>query len=298
MIRNGSRNPIYINGYTTVRSDWPARFQLYTEYDSKAKRKHYRDEHNGKSITIPAYLKEKLGYTYNNNLAGNPYELGNMTSYSIPEGWPTKDVLSHYSFPTERRKNAFARFRDYIINHVSQDVINALVQQNIINITNKNKAALLMKGTGIMWKHYILQRVADRHKMDVNSEQFQKMIKKKTGKQEVDNEVSSLLLHILHTNGEHWTKDNQAALQNKIYVDFAHALVQAARELTEKEQREGREERSNYINEHFSGQIPQNENYAHTNDQETGEWHDGITPAYNQEHNGEWIEDDDEAWLK
>ncbi|KAK8852600.1 hypothetical protein M9Y10_017588 [Tritrichomonas musculus] len=296
LIRNGSNNPIYINGYTTARSDWPARFNFYTDYD-KAARKQYRNDHDGKSITLPIYLKDKLQYTYNNDFTGNPHDLGNMIGYTIPNGWPTKEALSHYTFPIEKRKSAFARFRDYIINELTQSVCSELVSHHVINITNRNKAALLMKGTGKIWKEYILQRIANRHRMNVDSEPFQKMIKKKAGKQEVDNEVSSLLIHLLHTNGEHWTEDKRIALQRQIWDDFAKALVASAHELTRKEQQEHRTS-SEYLVEGFTGVIPQDANYDHPNYNADGNaWHDGITVPYNAEHDGEWNEEDNEAFL-
>ena len=289
IIKNGSNHPIYINGYTTAKSDWPARFNFYTDYDAAA-RKQYRNEHGGKSITVPIYLKEKLNYSYNNDLNGNPHHLGEMTGYTMPESW--RDYkLDGYSFVKEKRKNAFARFRDYVVSHVVEDVINALRTQNILDITPKFKARLIMMATSKLWKHYILNTVAQkRHFTSTESEEFKKWCKKSEGKRMIDAEVSSLLLHVLHTNGNHWTAEQRAQLRNKIYNDFGHAMVASAQEVNERE-------RENLIHDQYTGQERQGMQYDHRNDDEGGEWHDGITPEYNREQNGEWDLEDDEAFL-
>ncbi len=289
IIKNGSNNPIYINGYTTAKSDWPARFHFYTDYDAAA-RKQYRNEHGGKSITVPIYLKEKLNYNYNNDLNGNPHHLGEMTGYTMPEAW--RDYkLDGYSFVKEKRKNAFARFRDYVVSHVVEDVINALRTQNILDITPKFKARLIMMATSKLWKHYILSTVARKRGFtSVEHEEFKKWCKKSEGKRIVDAEVSSLLLHVLHTNGNHWTAEQRAQLRNKIYNDFGHAMVESAQEVNERE-------RENLIHDRYTGQERQGMQYDHRNDEEGGEWHDGITQEYNREQNGEWDLEDDEAFL-
>ena len=289
IIKNGSNHPIIINGYTTAKSDWPARFHFYTDYDAAA-RKQYRNEHGGKSITVPIYLKEKLNYNYNNDLNGNPHHLGEMTGYTMPEAW--RDYkLDGYSFVKEKRKNAFARFRDYVVSHVVEDVINALRTQNILDITPKFKARLIMMATSKLWKHYILNTVAQkRHFTSTESEEFKKWCKKSEGKRMIDAEVSSLLLHVLHTNGNHWTAEQRAQLRNKIYNDFGHAMVASAQEVNERE-------RENLIHDQYTGQERQGMQYDHQNDDEGGEWHDGITPEYNQERNGEWDAEDDRAFL-
>ncbi|KAK8857785.1 hypothetical protein M9Y10_016197 [Tritrichomonas musculus] len=291
LIRNGSNNPIYINGYTTAKSDWPAQFNFYTDYDAAA-RKQYRDNHGGKSITVPIYLKEKLGYNYNNNFAGDPHALGNMIGYTIPEGWPSREALSHYKFTTEKRKNVFARFRDYIVGHVVNDVVNDLRTQNILDITPKYKARLIMMATSKLWKHYILHNVArKRHFNSIESEAFQKWSKKKDGKRMIDNEVSSLLLHVLHTNGDDWTVQHRTQLRNKIYNDFGHAMVASAQEVNERE-------RELLIHDQYTGQERHGMQYNHQNDDEGGEWKDGVQDAYNEEHDGEWDKEDDTAFLE
>ena len=68
-------------------------------------------------------------------------------------------------------------------------------------------------------------------------------------------------------------------------------MVASAQEVNERE-------RENLIHDQYTGQERQGMQYDHRNDDEGGEWHDGITPEYNQERNGEWDAEDDEAFLQ
>lgn len=284
-IRNGSGHPLYINGYTVGKSDWPARFDFYTHNDADTRRR-YREEHGGQSLTIPEYMKTRLGYSYNNDFASNPHTLGDMVGYQTPEDWNGWQT-SNYRIPKEKRKNAFSRFRDYIINHVSNVVFRVLRENQIADVTNKYKVQILMKAAGILWKAYIINRVAGRHNVNPDSDAFKKWARK-DGKNEIDEEVSSLLLHVLHTNGEHWTAENRAQLQNNLYHDFANATLEAIRASPANVQ--------NIIfhNNEFNRPVPAQ--IQHPNDAEEGEWHENVQDAYNQEHDGRWDVRDDDGW--
>lgn len=233
IIRNGDNHPLTVNGYTTTRSNWPAYHLYYTDrYGmNKQQRNDLKEElENTYGAANPrTYMKRQTHLTYNIDQNGDLHNIGNVTRYQLPNGWDLSR-LTEYTIPTNKRKSAYDRFNTYIIKPVRNRVISYLEEQHAFFIPGTLKGQMYAKVLALMWKHFIINHVANYKHMNVDNEEFQKWLKKKDGKTAVDHTVTRLLYDVVHTR-ENWSEEQRTQLANHLHDKYAQFLNQVCMQM-------------------------------------------------------------------
>lgn len=132
-------------------------------------------------------------------------------------------------YPINKRMSAFERFKKYLIGEKVDDVLNEFREGKHCNIPGKYKIRVIAKAVAELWNSWILSRIANRHGVNVESKAVDKIKKSKQGKEEIDDEVSTLLLHLRLTNESlEWTEQKREALEQQLYQELAEELYKAA----------------------------------------------------------------------
>lgn len=77
IIRNSNGQPLYVNGYTTRKSDHPMRYEFYKTFPTSEGRK-------GK--TIDKFAKQLFNISYDDENE-NFNNLGDVATYKLPDSW-------------------------------------------------------------------------------------------------------------------------------------------------------------------------------------------------------------------
>lgn len=249
-INNSKGEHLFINGYTTRKSDWPIKYMWYNDYQTPAARKEARETYP----TMSAYARNKfnIGFTgdVEEDLEGELDNLGKATTYTTPAELQNvnPDILKKYSgFPRKKRdKSAFERFKQYIANGVINDIIRELNDDHHYHVPGKVKTRLISKVQAQLWKDWIIANVAqtEPHVFDLNDpiglEAFNKWKKTSSGKDAVNSTVTDLLYHLNRTNDDiGWTADQRNALVQALYNDARADIVHFLEELTTGDERAG-----------------------------------------------------------
>ena len=217
-ITNNKGHPLYYNGYTTTKSDWPSRYHYFKDYPTPESR---RDK------SMNQYVNELYGIKYNEpENVEDMHELGVRVSGSRPEAFENYDMRG-YKEPSAREKlSGYSRFQKYVVKRFTDNVIKELEDNHILHIEPKYKIRLIAKASAILWKHLILANIAERHECDVDSKQFADAKKKLSV--EINDEVSDLLNHLNFTHGDEWKEEDREDLNQRVGDLFASALMTAA----------------------------------------------------------------------
>ena len=191
IISNKRGEPMYVNGYTTKRSDYPLTLNYYSKYPSRKDR-----------VVSKKQYKQDLLQTKYVDSGVDPSLFGNVTyNENIPEfaGYN----LDNYTVKEPKRLSAYQRFMKYIIGDVKDSVFDALAQQRGINIPNTLRLSVLAKAAAQIWNEEILTPFFQHY--GVTSPDAQKKIKKARA-DEIDNRVSELIGEMNELNSPTWQR--------------------------------------------------------------------------------------------
>lgn len=234
LITNSKNQPLFINGYTTKKSDYPIRYEFYNDFPTGDDRKQALQEFG----SISKYAKNKFNVQYNDNFDGDLHKLGEMTSWQLPKSWQNYKLDNYKGFPTKKKDlSGFDRFKRYVLGDKFNDVIEVLKQRKICNIPGKYKIRVISKATAELWRYWILAKIAEAHNIRVDGEAMEKIKKTADGKKDINAVVSSLLNDLNLVNPEvDWTEEKRQALENQLYEEIAQAVVHFAEQIVPPEE--------------------------------------------------------------
>lgn len=204
IIRNSKGNPMYINGYTTKRSDYPETLSYYNAYPTRKDRKgHPKNK----------YLKDELYNEESYNDIEHPEDLGNLR-YTKP-AWYDNAYEKGYKLKNlnKNRMGPFRRFQTYI---VKPRFANFLESAGLTDYPKKGP--LLAKVTGALWNEYIVTLLG--HLMQIQENELEKFKKTKQFKELADNEITKMLNKLY--NESEYLEEFDANLS-----DFASTALEA-----------------------------------------------------------------------
>lgn len=182
IIRNAKGDPMYINGYTTKRSDWPETLAYYQAYPK-------RKDRSGHSKAD--YLKNEL-YDIDYNDKTEVLSQRGLIGYTEPE-WYTaaseKYKLMNFKHP---KISPFRRFQRYIVMPLLEDFLQRTYpdyKEGKISIPFKGP--LLAKVSGEAWREAILKPAIEHYK--VSPEDIDSFKKSSEFRDGADNEVTRLI---------------------------------------------------------------------------------------------------------
>ncbi|KAK8887606.1 hypothetical protein M9Y10_038657 [Tritrichomonas musculus] len=245
-IRNANNKYVYVNGYTTTKSDWPMRYGFYNQYPTREARK----ESGFKSAR--EYTNDLFGGHFDVENT-NPYMKGNMLGWTVPESWQNYKHEG-YKKPSNKRMTSYRRFEYFIFRKAFDHAIAKLIANNSIgNITqkplSKYKMQIYSKACAMMWNYYIIHDFVVRlglGNVDPNSKDFDKL--KKKNKQLIDDLVSDLIAHTLYTKDGH-NEQQRKAFSNHIANHAKFAILHAAATLQKPEIFEGHDQQPQEIDD-------------------------------------------------
>lgn len=259
IIKNTKNEPIYINGYTTTKSDYPIRYEFYNSFPTRDARKQAMEHYK----SLSNFAKDKFGVAYNDDFNGDLHALGNMTTWTKPESWANYQLDNYKGFPKKQRNlSAFDRFKRYVLGDKIEDVLGRLASAHNCYIPGKYKIRVISKATALLWKSWILSKVSEEHfNIPVEGEAMEKYKKSSTGKSHINNVVSNLLNHLNLTNEEvGWNEENRSNLENQLYDEIAQAIYHFAEEIVPADELHGRID-GHQMNEPLPEHYPQEEQY-------------------------------------
>lgn len=186
IIRNSKGNPMYINGYTTKRSDYPETLSYYNAYPTRKDRKgHPKNE----------YLRDELYNEESYNDIEHPEDLGNLR-YTKPD-WYDNAYEKGYKLKNlnKNRMGPFRRFQTYIVKPRFENFLESAELTGY-----PKKGPLLAKVTGGLWSYYIVGPLAQL--LQIQENEIEKFKKSKQFKELADNDITNLL-HTLSTDREY-----------------------------------------------------------------------------------------------
>ena len=224
VIMNDKDQPIIVNGWTTKRSDYPARYQYYNKYPTADERK----EH-----PYSTYKHDELyGYQYDDE-NHNMHLRGNITGYN-KNAFPNNWKLGNYNVHTKPRSrlSAYQRFQRYVLKERLDFMIQRLVEANAVPVDDsgnmKDKLKIIAKLTAYLWNKWIIKTVADRYGVGPDDKNFVKFKNKPEGKSEIDSTVTAFYYHMNETN-DNWSEQQRAELEEQFMNDIADKLEQIAK---------------------------------------------------------------------
>lgn len=123
LITNSKNQPIYVNGYTTTKSDYPMRYHYYKDLPPGSKE---RKEFIANGGTMSDYGRRLFEIKYNDDFDGNLHDLGKITSYQMPAVWKDYHLSNYKGVPLEKHMPAFERFKKYVLGDKFKNVFDKL----------------------------------------------------------------------------------------------------------------------------------------------------------------------------
>lgn len=190
IIRNKRGEPMYVNGYTTKKSNYPLVYNYYKEHPTRESRKKY---------PLSQYKNDIMNVQYVNE--GNAELWGNLKEkWKRPKQFVNDEGLDYnmsgYSLRVPKRLSSYQRFVKYALGEVKNDAFQFILQNGMI-IPDQIKLRAFSKAAGYLWRTKILEPLY--RKYQANTEGDAKIIKKKAAG-EIDNTVSKII-HDLHNDG-------------------------------------------------------------------------------------------------
>lgn len=210
IISNANNYPMYVNGYTTKRSDYPIRLNYYNEYPTRKSRKGYPISEYKKDIWNPEYVD-----------SGDDFKAYGNVDFSFPNQLKGYNIKG-YSVKEPKRMSSYSRYRKFVVGPIVDKLINQL-SNNHVFIPKAYKLQLLASATARTWENNL--DTLFYQKYNATTKDAQTKIKKQF-KDEIDNWVSELISRIQNEDDD---------LIEQIGSDLGHALHDVAQEFEENQ---------------------------------------------------------------
>lgn len=201
VIRNHRGDPVYVNGYTTKRSDYPLSLHYYTNYPTKKSRTGHSKKQFKQQLIQARYI----------DAADDPSMVGDVESWNNPPEFENYNMKGYTIKPPERL-SAYQRFMKYVIGEVKDDAFDALADSQI-NVPSTSRLALLSKSAARIWNNDILGQLYRRY--GATSDDAKKKLKKKYA-QEIDDVVTDMISNINDLEN-----DTRTNLTNRLIEEMA-----------------------------------------------------------------------------
>ncbi len=177
IIKNARGDPMYVNGYTTKKSDYPETFEYYSKYPTKFERK-----------TMPKrkFIKEQLYGIETRYDSENLHEIGDMRASNRPEWYDTARKKYRLTNIDKARLSPYRRFQTFIVQPKLNDILEAMKLSNY-----PLKGPLLAKVTSSVWNNSVVIPIAQAN--GVRPEDLDKFRKSKAFKELSDQKVTEIL---------------------------------------------------------------------------------------------------------
>ena len=185
VIRNHNNQLMYVNGYTTKKSDYPLALHYYNMYPT-------REDRSG--ISKKDFKKQLFDIKYVDD-GDDPSAYGNVQSWSRVPAFANYNMKG-YAVKEPKRLSAYQRFMKYIIGDVKDEAFGAL-EHSHINIPSTLRLAVLSKAASSLWNKNVLQPIYERY--GAVNEVTQKKVKKAQAG-EIDNTVTNIIRDINNLN--------------------------------------------------------------------------------------------------
>lgn len=188
IIKNAKGYPVYINGYTTKRSNYPETLAYYDAYPTRASRK-------GKSKA--KFLRDELYNIEYLNEDDDTSNIGMQRAKNIPDWYNPVFASKKYKMTdlTKTKLNPFRRFQTYIV----KPHFETLLESNKLE-KFPAKGPLLAKVTGSLWNQYVVLPIA--HAKQVPQSNIEKFKKSKEFNPIADAHVSELMSRLRKNEDE------------------------------------------------------------------------------------------------
>ena len=229
IIRNANNDPIVVNGWTTKGSDYPERFVYYNKYPTREERKQH---------PYPAFKRDELYQIQYDDNNVDVHKRGNVIGFN-QQAFPATWNLDKYNVNKNpgKRASAYRRFQTLIVAPVLNIVIPELINRGDIVLNEQDKWQDRLKHTAVvsakLWEKYIINEVARRGNVSVDSKEFRKFKNSANGKQFIDNMVTEFYYHLHHVNGQNWTEQRRDDLQQKVLHFAADELIKSIQHTAE-----------------------------------------------------------------
>ena len=252
LIKNSKGENLYVNGYTTTKSDWPIKQSWFNNYPTPEERKEAKRDH---FPTMSKYAQHLFGTAYNDDYNDDFHDMGKISTYTVPDQWDLEKLTKYKGIPKNKDLSAFDRFKRYILTPRLTDIFNYYEEGKLINIPGTYKARIVAKVTSDVWNGWIVEKIKQDTRM--SQERFDRWKKTKDGKAGLNRIVSELMEHLLLTNTDPeiaWTDEKRQQLNNELYNFIHHSIGKYFKEYYDKN-----EEFQALVakaNEGYSGELP------------------------------------------
>ena len=235
LIKNSKGENLYVNGYTTTKSDWPIKQSWFHNYPTPEARKQAKEEH---FPTMSKYAQYLFGASYNDDYNDDFHDMGKISTYRVPDQWDLEKLTKYKGLPKNKDLSAFDRFKRYILTPRLTDIFNYYEDDKLIYIPGTYKARIVAKVTSDVWNGWIVEKIKQDTRM--SQERFDRWKKTKDGKAGLNRTVSELMEHLLLTNDTpeiNWTDENRQQLNNELYNFIHHSIGKYFREYYDNDEK-------------------------------------------------------------
>ncbi len=219
VVMDSNNNPVFVNGYTTKRSNWPNDALYYSTLPTKEDRKQAKRDHgrqllnesgepilNSKGEPIYIYSKkdfldEYKGIEYQSpNNTDDMSSVGNIistNSQNLP-GWYLA-AADKYKYTEPKRLSAFKRYQTYIFKQLFSDACDRLEDIDHITLTGQQKMMLFAKLSSAYWTSNTNRIINPGN--NLSAKDIAKLRKNNDIKQLFDNYVNDILTNLRNTPG-------------------------------------------------------------------------------------------------
>ena len=187
IIRNQKGDPLYVNGYTTVKSDLPFQ-QAYSQYLLDNPDKNSRDHKSKRDFIRNGLYKTR--YVEEGDEGAEPNTYGNVASAEKPEWYDAVANSKKYKMNEPKRLTAYQRFQHYILKPICDSLMDGR------GITGVDKLKLFAKLSGQLWNNFVVEPAVKAADPDATKEDIEKAKKSKKWKPIFDHLVTEYISKI------------------------------------------------------------------------------------------------------
>ena len=178
IIRNQRQEPMYVNGYTTKKSNYPLVYNYYNDHPTRQSRKNY---------PISAYKRDIFETQYVED--GDDYKAYGDVKYSVPKQFDGYN-LDLYNIKNPKRMSSYTRYRKFIIEPCVDSVIQFLAENHNVYIPKRYKLQFVSSAAAALWEQALKEQWYDRFGATTKDA---KAKVKKNMKEEIDNWVTQVI---------------------------------------------------------------------------------------------------------
>lgn len=205
VIQNSRGESMYVNGYTTKRSNYPYAFAYYAQYPTRKDRSNYPLSQFKKDMWQTQYVEDGEDY----------HALGNV-AYVKPELFNDENAnLSGYAINEPKRMSPYTRYRKFFIGPLIAEAIRELAQSHIY-VPKRYRLQFIASLCARLWETDLNARFYQRFGA-VTKEAQTKV--KKNYKGEIDNWVTSVIQQI------HQDREFRNTVKNNIKQGFTEIVT-------------------------------------------------------------------------